>query len=444
MTGPAVGRPAADSGTGPMPAAVARRDADPPVRLQARGHPGIKATHHKTLEWTAAADLTAGGTCMVGVAVAAETEALCRLRGRVRITLRCGDAGDVVTARMNPFYIRDDPLIVRRHPAPQHRSLCIAADKAAADLDRALVAALQQPDAVLDIEIAADPRRGDDPGPGVVFVVATPIGDRRDFSARAVATLHSVDLIVAEDTRSARDLLGPTRADLLSMHDHNERQRTPGLLRRLAAGDRVALISEAGMPLLSDPGYVLVRQAVAAGCLIAPVPGPDAVTTALGIAGLPTDAFQFIGFLPRKPGERRRRLAALDAAPLSSVFFEAPHRMLDCLDDITAALGDRPLAACRNLTKPGEEVLRGSAADIAAVLRARDAVRGEFTVVVGPGAPAVTADLSPDLTAMAASLVEAGVATRTVAAALARATGASRRDMFNAVLALKGDGPPPS
>jgi len=405
------------------------------VRLRAFGHASIKATHHKTLELTADPQVTESGTCIIGVAAEAPMDGLLGLHGPVRLTLSCGGAADSVRARMNPYFIASDPLIVRIHPDPQHRSLCIGADKAAADLDRDLVGALQSPRAELDITITPEPDGR--PAQGVLFVVATPIGDRRDLSPRAEATLRSVDLIVAEDTRTARTLLGGVRADILSLHDHNERGRVPEVIDRLGRGDRVALISEAGMPLVSDPGFHLVRAAAEADCLIVPVPGPDAVTTALSIAGLPTDAFQFIGFLPRKAGERRRRLADLRDSPQSTVFFEAPHRILDSLDAVTAELGDRAIAACRNLTKPGEEVLRGTAAAVADRLRARDAVRGEFTVVIAPGQPEAPTGLSDELTAVARSLVEAGVPTKTISAALAKGTGASKRDMFNLVLTLK-------
>lgn len=406
-----------------------------PVRLRALGHASIKATHHKTLELTADQQLSGSGTCIIGVAAEASMDALLGLRGPVRLTLSCGGLADSVRARMNPLFIASDPLIVRIHPAPQHRSLCIGADKSAADLDRDLIAALQSPGAELDISITPEPDGR--PVPGVLFVVATPIGDRRDLSPRADATLRSVDLIVAEDTRTARTLLGGVRAEMLSLHDHNERGRVPEVIDRLGQGDRVALISEAGMPLVSDPGFHLVRAAADADCLVVPVPGPDAVTTALSVAGLPTDAFQFIGFLPRKAGERRRRLAELRDCPQSTVFFEAPHRILDSLDAAAAELGDRAITACRNLTKPGEEILRGTAASVADRLRARDAVRGEFTVVIAPGEPEAPTGLSDELAAVARSLVEAGVPTKTIGTALAKGTGASKRDMFNLVLTLK-------
>lgn len=405
------------------------------IRFAARGHANISATHAASFEFVADPEVTQSGTCIIGVAAEGDMAGLLALRGPVGITIRCGDVVERVRATMNPYHILGDPLIVRTNPEAQHRSLCIGADKGAAALDRALVAALRAPDATIEVvieELTRDAR-----GPGVLFVVGTPIGNRLDLSPRAEATLRSADLILAEDTRTTRQLLGRDCPPLLSLHDHNERERMPEVLGHLDRGMRVALVSEAGMPLVSDPGYRVVNEAVAHGHLIVPLPGPDAVTAALSVSGLPVNDFRFLGFLPRKASERAERLREIIEVPYSSVFFEAPHRVIETLEAIAATLGPRQIAACRNLTKPGEEVLRGTASEVAHSLGERDVVRGEFTLVVAGGAPVAQSELSQELRRAAESLVGAGVPTKAIAAALAEATGMPRRDLFAAVLAMR-------
>jgi len=409
-----------------------------PVIIRAKGHPNIRATHANTFELTPDASVTTSGTCIIGIDAAWDDAALLSLRGPVEITIRAGSVEQTVRARINPTYIPGDPLIIRKHPDPQPRSLCIDAEKGSAALDRALIEPLRQPGS--DLQMIFQPTAAPGPDDGVLFVVATPIGNIADLSPRALATLRGADLIVAEDTRTTRALLGRGAPEMLSLHDHNERDRVDRVLGRLAGGARVALVSEAGMPLISDPGFVLVRAAAAENILISPVPGPDAVTSALAISGLPADDFRFIGFPPRKPGDRRKTLAEHASAPYSLVFLEAPQRLLDTLSDLIAEIGDRRVAACRNMTKPGEEVIRGLASEVRALLAARDQVRGEFTVVVDRADKAsAEVGIGDDLLRMTESLVEAGMPTKAISAALAKATGAPRREMFQVVLGLKGD-----
>jgi 16S rRNA (cytidine1402-2'-O)-methyltransferase len=298
-----------------------------------------------------------------------------------------------------------------------------------------LIDSLRQPDANVEVimEQVSTPGAED----GALFVVATPIGNAGDLSPRARATLGGVDLIVAEDTRTTRTMLGQGAPEMMSLHDHNERGRVDRVLGQLEQGSRIALVSEAGMPLISDPGFVLVRAAVARDFLISPVPGPDAVTSALAISGLPADDFRFIGFPPRKAGDRRRTLADHASAPYTTVFLEAPQRILETLTALIEEIGDRRVAVCRNMTKPGEEVIRGLASEVHAVLAARERVRGELTVVVDRAPKAIETGLDDQLLRMAESLVEAGIPTKAISAALATATGAKRRDMFQIVLGLK-------
>ncbi|MFY9915133.1 MAG: 16S rRNA (cytidine(1402)-2'-O)-methyltransferase, partial [Nocardioidaceae bacterium] len=243
-----------------------------------------------------------------------------------------------------------------------------------------------------------------------LVLAATPIGRIEDAPPRLATELASADVIAAEDTRRLRRLLGElgveTSARVVSYFEGNEVARTSGLVEALVAGERVVLVTDAGMPSVSDPGYRLVSAAVAAGVEVTAVPGPSAVLMALAVSGLPVDRFCFEGFLPRKSGERRRRLAELADEPRTMVFFEAPHRTAESLLAMGEAFGpERAVAVCRELTKTYEEVRRGSLADVGAW--AADGVRGEVTIVVD-GAPAVPpAELDAD---QLRSLVDAAAA----------------------------------
>ena len=227
--------------------------------------------------------------------------------------------------------------------------------------------------------IVANPR-------GRLDVVATPIGNLSDLSPRAQEVLAAADVIAAEDTRHTGALLkaiGVSRP-LVSLHAHNESGRVPELLARLEAGDSIALVSDAGTPLLSDPGYELVREATRAGCDVRVVPGPSAITAALAIAGLPTDRFGFEGFLPARSGERRTRLEDVATDTRTLVFFEAPHRIEECLADLAAVFGaDRRAAVARELTKAHETTYRGTLAELVEQAKAEpNFARGEITIVV--------------------------------------------------------------
>jgi 16S rRNA (cytidine1402-2'-O)-methyltransferase len=220
---------------------------------------------------------------------------------------------------------------------------------------------------------------------GTLYVVGTPIGNLEDITFRAVRVLSEVDLIAAEDTRVTRTLLNHYQitTPLSSFHEFSG----PGKVRRLVerlAGQDVALVSDAGTPGISDPGFPLIRAAIEAGIAVVPIPGPSATLTALVVSGLPMHAFTYLGFMPRKSGERRRLLESLADADLTQVVYESPHRLLATLADVVAVLGpDRPLAVGRELTKKFEEIVRGPAAEVLERFRRR-APRGEFTLVIGP------------------------------------------------------------
>lgn len=220
---------------------------------------------------------------------------------------------------------------------------------------------------------------------GTLFIVSTPIGNLGDLSARAAETLAAVDVIACEDTRRTGRLLSRLgfKRRLVSLHEHNERKRLSGLLEELGRGCSIALVSDAGTPLLSDPGYLLVREAVAAGLDVRVVPGPSAAIAALTLSGLPPHPFTFLGFPPPKTGRRRRFYRHHAALDHTLVIFESPHRLLASLRDLAAELGNRPVALAREMTKMHEEVLRGSLEEIIAEVEEREALKGEFVVVVG-------------------------------------------------------------
>jgi 16S rRNA (cytidine1402-2'-O)-methyltransferase len=273
--------------------------------------------------------------------------------------------------------------------------------------------------------------------PGALFVVATPIGNPDDISARAVRLLGDVDLIACEDTRRTGQLLAAhgIRTPLWSYFEHNEERRTPELVRRLERGERIALVSDAGTPSISDPGYRLVRAALDAGIRVTAVPGPSAAIAALSIAGLPTHRFAFEGFLPERAGARRKLLASLAAEPRTMIFFEAARRLNAALDEMVAAFGaNREAAVVREITKTYEETARGSLADLARRFRDNPA-RGEITIVVG-GAPedAVRGAAAGASTLTVDSLLAEGVSLKQASSIVARLTGRSRREVYQAAL----------
>ena len=273
---------------------------------------------------------------------------------------------------------------------------------------------------------------------GALYVVATPIGNLDDLSARACTVLREVDAVLAEDTRRTRKLFDrhaiatPTRA----FHEHNERAETPRILSRLLEGERLALVCDAGTPLVSDPGFVLVREARSRHVPVHCVPGPSAVTAALSVSGLPTDRFTFEGFLPARRPRRQHVLATLAGETRTMVFYEAPHRIVDALTDLSAAFGnDREAVIARELTKRFESVFTGCLGDLLARSRAgRIPARGEFVVAVR-GTTAGTAD--EDTTdGMLRAMLDEGVTVKQTAAVAARLTGRSRNVLYRRALAL--------
>ncbi len=218
-----------------------------------------------------------------------------------------------------------------------------------------------------------------------LYIVATPIGNLGDISIRALATLAASDMILVEDKRVSKGLMTHygIKTKMVSYHEHNAEAMRPEIMEKLKAGQVIAQISDAGTPLISDPGFKLVEAALEIGQTIVPVPGASAILTALVGAGLPTDKFYFEGFLPNKSSERRRRLRELETVPGTLVFFEAPHRVQESLNDLLAILGNRPAAAARELTKKFEEIRRGSLSELAQIYAEGAEMRGEFVLLVG-------------------------------------------------------------
>ncbi len=346
---------------------------------------------------------------------------------------------DVFEATIAPGFTRGIPLLIRREPAGG-RLLGVSASKGAADLDRDLVARLRLPDAtgLLTLEAIA----GDPPPPGLLALVGMPIGHQGDLSPRALDMLMSVDLILAEDTRVAQDALGwrGVRTPLKSCDAHREDARAGDAVRDLAAGRRIAFISDAGLPAVSDPGAILVRAAVAAGASVTAIPGPSAVPLALALSGFGGRGFAFHGFPPRKGPERRSFLERLLGADMPTLAFEAPSRIAALVEDLAALAPDRPVALCRDLTKASEAVMRAPLARLADDLHDHDG-RGEFVLVVAPDETQVREEAAPssfDIEPFVAALIERDCPTAPIVGAL-RAQGMDRRDAYALVQRLKDE-----
>jgi 16S rRNA (cytidine1402-2'-O)-methyltransferase len=272
-----------------------------------------------------------------------------------------------------------------------------------------------------------------------LYVVATPIGNLGDVTLRALSVLASADLVLCEDTRVTRRLLDRygLRPSLLSYHEHNAAAVRPRVLERLGGGASVALVSDAGTPLVSDPGYKLVEAAIEAGHSVFPIPGASAALAALVAAGLPTDRFLFEGFLPAKSGQRKTRIAELASIPATLIFYESGPRLAGSLADLATALGERTAAVCRELTKAFEEVRRGTLPVLARHYAHAGAPKGEIVVVVGPPS-SESPSLSPDAIDAKLNAALATLSVKDAADTLAAETGISRREIYQRAVALAG------
>ena len=411
------------------------------VSFVCRGHPNIAATHGKTLELTRDAEISRRATCVLGVAGDHDDRSLLALRGLVEVVLECDGERDEFTATISPFFVGADSLVFRRGDGLRADTFAFDATKTAATVDRRLVSRLGSPEARLTVTIRAV---ASEPTPGALFVVALPIGNDADIGTRARKVLENVDLVLAEDTRKLRALarrIGIDPARATSYHDHNEAQRVDGIIERLRSGARIALVSDAGTPLCSDPGYVVVSRAVEAGIAVSPVPGPSAVLAVLAASGLPVDRFVFGGFLPRRSSARQQAVRELTALDCAVVCYESASRLAETMADVAAVRADWRVCIGREVTKIFEEFRSGSAQDLAAEL-ANEQPRGECTIVIAPpagtrgeadaDAPATTHDVD----ALLKSLLDQGVPASTVAQALKAMPGVGRNQAYERVLAL--------
>jgi len=421
-----------------------RRTEPATVAFAGRGHPNVTATHDKTLELTRDADITRRATCVVGVASAHDDGALRNLRGRVEIALECDGQRDELTATISPFFLGDPSLVVRRGPGLRARTFAFDASKTAADLDRALVARIAAAEHDVRVTIRVlDPQATS----GALFVVSLPIGNDADVSPRALEVLERVDLVLAEDTRRLRALeqrVGRQAARATSYHDHNEAERVDGVLEQLRRGARVALVSDAGTPLFSDPGYVVVSRAVAEGIAVSPVPGPSAALAVLAACGLPIDRFVFAGFLPRRSAQRRQAVTELTALGATVVCYESAVRLAATLADIAAVRPDWEVCVGREVTKVFEEFRRGTAHELARAY-ASEKPLGECTLVIAPPRGARDAAEAPgstdDVDALLRALLAQGVPASTLAQALRAIPGVGRNQAYARVLALGAETP---
>jgi 16S rRNA (cytidine1402-2'-O)-methyltransferase len=273
--------------------------------------------------------------------------------------------------------------------------------------------------------------------PGILYVVATPIGNLEDITLRAVRVLKEVDLIAAEDTRHTQILLNhyDIHKPLTSYHEHNERTKAQPLVERLVRGENVALLCDAGTPAISDPGYRLIIEATRAGVRVVPLPGASALAAALSASGLPTDRFVFEGFLPAKRRERKTKLQALQNESRTLVFYEAPHRLMESLQDLQQVLGDREIVVAREVSKVHEEFLRGSLSKVIAQLTERT-VKGEITVVVH-GSTSESGISEKELEAEISQLAGGGMGVKAISEFLSERYHLSRRKIYQMALQIK-------
>jgi len=278
---------------------------------------------------------------------------------------------------------------------------------------------------------------------GGLYVVATPIGNREDITVRALNTLREVDLIAAEDTRKTGSFLShhKIKNHLISYHEHNENRRTPQIISKLLDGISIALVSNAGTPSVSDPGYRLIEAAIDNNIKVIPIPGVSAATTAISVSGLPTDSFVFIGFPPKKKGKRLKFLVELAVGPRPLVFYESPKRLLTLLEEIISCMGDRPAVLAREMTKLHEEFIRGSVSEILMTLKKRAKVKGECTLLVAGFEGKEAFNLEKIMAEIKAALEKQQSGSSEIARTIAKKYGVPKKEIYDLVLAVRGQKP---
>lgn len=275
---------------------------------------------------------------------------------------------------------------------------------------------------------------------GMLYVVATPIGNREDITLRALNILREVDLIAAEDTRKSGNLLAHYRIKnrLISFHEHNEKQRTPELIGKLLGGTTIALVSNAGTPSVSDPGFRLIKTAIDNKIAVTPIPGVSAAIAAMSVSGLPTDSFVFIGFAPKRKGKRMKFLSELSAEPRPLIFYESPKRILSLMEEIISCMGDRNAILAREMTKLHEEFIRGTVSHILTTIRARPAVKGECTLLVAGGEASEQIDLESVKTEIKAALEKDQNSPSEIARTIAKKYSLAKNEIYDLMLKIRG------
>jgi len=275
---------------------------------------------------------------------------------------------------------------------------------------------------------------------GVLYVVATPIGNREDITLRALNILREADLIAAEDTRKSGNFLAhyQIKNRLISFHEHNEKKRTPELIAKLLGGTTIALVSNAGTPSVSDPGYRLIEAAIANKIAVTPIPGVTAATAAMSVSGLPTDSFVFIGFAPKKKGKRLKFLTGLSAEPRPLIFYESPKRILSLMEEIFSCMGDRNAVLAREMTKLHEEFVRGSVSQILTTIRARPVFKGECTLLVAGGEASEQINSEIVKTEIKAALEKDQNGLSEIARTIAKKYGLPKNEVYDLALKIKG------
>lgn len=409
-----------------------------------RGHPQVNATDTRALEILDTDEWVAHSAAL-GFAATYDPNALLRLRGRVHVEVEVGGITDVFEATIAANYNRGAPLVFRRDTKTQGNPLGSQSSKAAADLDRKLVDSLRAPHVSGRLTITPIPLA--ELPVGYLAIVGMPIGHQADLSPRALGVLSSVDVILAEDTRIAEKALRwrGVITPIISCHEHNEQIRVTEVARRLARGQRLALVTDAGTPLVSDPGFRIVQAAVSCGAHVTAIPGPSALLVALVVSGLPVASFRFGGFVPRKSGQRAKFVHCLLGSHETTIVFESGQRVATLLATLSTQAPDRNVALCKDLTKRTEEVLRGTTSQIAVEFAARADQRGEYTLVVAPcieeavaasqGAESALCQPLESESFIVALLAE-GCPTLPIAKALRRTTGMSQDKAYARVQAL--------
>ena len=275
---------------------------------------------------------------------------------------------------------------------------------------------------------------------GMLYVVATPIGNREDITLRALNILREADLVAAEDTRKSGNLLAHYRIKnrLISFHEHNEKARIPQLIGKLLKGTTIALVSNAGTPSVSDPGYRLIKAAIANKITVTPIPGVNAAITAMSVSGLPTDSFVFIGFAPKKKGKRLKHLTELGAVLRPLIFYESPQRILSLMEEIISCIGDRNAILAREMTKLHEEFLRGTVSQILKVIRVRPAVKGECTLVIAGAEASKRIDAEIVKTEIKTALQNGQNGISEIARTIAKKYGLPKNEVYDLALEIRG------